>query len=160
MDALGLVPVAEGSDLLMLHELMPEWIEYVPPLDPHYSLIAGTDGLFLLRREVAAHLDPGDVDKYVPSEQGMSPAGSISDLSCHAIVDRGRIVGFWEFDPDRSKLVTLSFIKPNPGLRDAVKRMEEYACDQLGDVRSFSLDSPSSRQPRIQALEDANSPVA
>jgi hypothetical protein len=30
--------------------------------------------------------------------------------------------------------------------------MENYIREQLGDARSFSLDSPKSRTPRIEAL--------
>jgi hypothetical protein len=33
--------------------------------------------------------------------------------------------------------------------------MEEYVTSQLGDARSFSLDSPQSRRPRIDALRAA-----
>jgi hypothetical protein len=40
-------------------------------------------------------------------------------------------------------------------LRAAVARVEEFARDQLGDVRSFSLDSPASRGPRVAALRAA-----
>ena len=34
----------------------------------------------------------------------------------------------------------------------AVKKTEAYVRDQLGDARSFSLDSPKSRAPKIEAL--------
>jgi hypothetical protein len=33
--------------------------------------------------------------------------------------------------------------------------MEEFVRGELGDARSFSLDSPKSRVPRIQALRAA-----
>ena len=34
----------------------------------------------------------------------------------------------------------------------AVERTERFVRDDLGDARSFSLDSPKSRAPRIEAL--------
>jgi hypothetical protein len=37
----------------------------------------------------------------------------------------------------------------------AVTRTEAYVRDQLGDARSFSLDSAESRRPRIEALRAA-----
>jgi hypothetical protein len=37
-------------------------------------------------------------------------------------------------------------------MREAVARTESYIQSDLGDARSFSLDSPKSRQPRIEAL--------
>ncbi len=30
--------------------------------------------------------------------------------------------------------------------------MEAFIRDELGDMRSFSLDSPASRKPRIEAI--------
>jgi hypothetical protein len=40
-------------------------------------------------------------------------------------------------------------------LTAAVEETEAYVRDQLGDARSFSLDSPKSRAPRIQVLRKA-----
>jgi hypothetical protein len=37
-------------------------------------------------------------------------------------------------------------------LEKAVKEMEAFVREDLGDARSFSLDSPKSRAPRIEAL--------
>ena len=37
-------------------------------------------------------------------------------------------------------------------LRDCMTKTEAYIRDQLGDARSFSLDSPKSRIPRIEAI--------
>ena len=40
-------------------------------------------------------------------------------------------------------------------MKKAVAEMEAFARDQLGDVRSFSLDSPESRKPKVVALRQA-----
>jgi len=40
----------------------------------------------------------------------------------------------------------------NKPLAAAVKQTESYVRDELGDARSFSLDSPKSRVTRIEAL--------
>jgi hypothetical protein len=37
-------------------------------------------------------------------------------------------------------------------MTEAVKNTEAFVRDQLGDARSFSLDSPKSRQPRIAEI--------
>jgi hypothetical protein len=37
-------------------------------------------------------------------------------------------------------------------MKEAVAKTETYIREQLGDARSFSLDSPKSRAPRIVAL--------
>ena len=49
----------------------------------------------------------------------------------------------------------MSFIPKNKDLENAVQRTEEYVRTQLGDARSFSLDSPKSRIPRIEAINDS-----
>ena len=73
----------------------------------------------------------------------------------HAIMDRGRVVGLWEFDTESISIAWLPFIKKDKALEAAVKRTEAYVRDQLGDARSFSLDSPKSRVPRVEALRKA-----
>jgi hypothetical protein len=49
----------------------------------------------------------------------------------------------------------MAFIPKNKDLEKAVRRTEEYVRTQLGDARSFSLDSPKSRIPRIEGLRKA-----
>ena len=78
--------------------------------------------------------------------------GGLMDLPSPAILDRGRLVGLWEYDPESQSIAWTSFIRSNTDLEKAVRRTEEYVRTQLGDARSFSLDSPKSRVPRIQAL--------
>jgi hypothetical protein len=41
-------------------------------------------------------------------------------------------------------------------MEKAVARMEEFVRAELGDARSFSLDSPKSRAARIKQLRAAN----
>ncbi|MFI6849022.1 hypothetical protein OG535_21450 [Kitasatospora sp. NBC_00085] len=45
----------------------------------------------------------------------------------------------------------------SPGPGTAVARTEAFVRDQLGDARGFSLDSPTSRAPKIAALRAAAS---
>ena len=80
-----------------------------------------------------------------------------ADLPSHAILDRGRIVGLWEYDTATESIAWVAFIKKDKALQDAVARTEQYVREQLGDARSFSLDSPKSRAPRIAALRKAAS---
>jgi hypothetical protein len=49
----------------------------------------------------------------------------------------------------------MSFTAPDAALKKAVQRTEEFVRGDLGDARSFSLDSPKSRTPRIEALRKA-----
>jgi hypothetical protein len=43
-------------------------------------------------------------------------------------------------------------VKKSKALQSAIEETEAYVRDQLGDARSFSLDSPKSRKPRIEAI--------
>jgi hypothetical protein len=88
----------------------------------------------------------------VSVEKGKSEIGKLNDLSSHAIVDRGRLVGVWEFDTATESIVWLSFVTKNAALKKAVERTQDYVRSELDDARSFSLDSPKSREPRVAAL--------
>ena len=79
--------------------------------------------------------------------------GGLADLPSHAILDRGRLIGLWEYDVETQSIVCALF----NGTRDAaldsvINATEAFVRDELGDARSFSLDSPRSRLPRIEAL--------
>ncbi len=70
----------------------------------------------------------------------------------HPIMDRGRLVGLWEYDVDSQSIVWMTFSPQSDGFEGAIEQTEQFVRDELGDARSFSLDSPKSRQPRIEAL--------
>jgi hypothetical protein len=88
----------------------------------------------------------------VAGEKGGTEAGGLLDLLNHAILDRGRLVGVWEYDPESQSIAWASFIRPNAELQSAVHKMQDYVRNGLGDARSFGLDSPKSRKARIEAL--------
>ena len=115
------------------------------PKAPDYVLTSSLDGVVLLRRDVSLLLDPAD-------RELAAAEGLVQDLPSHPILDRGRIIGLWEFDPETSTIAWQSFVPVSAALKSAVARMENFVRDQLGDARSFSLDSPKSRRPRIEAL--------
>jgi hypothetical protein len=82
------------------------------------------------------------------------PVGGLSDLPSHAILDRGRLVGLWEFDPEAGAIVWASFGAKDKALDAAVRDTEAFVRDELGDARSFSLDSPKSRASRLNSLRE------
>jgi hypothetical protein len=151
---LGLVDVGDG--LLLPPDLEAEFRAYRAPAAPRYSLLAGIDSLVLLRRDHVALLDPDDASRS-SAVRGEKPLAAVADLPDHPIVDRGRIVGLWQYDPGEGRVVSWLFQPAeDPGaLAAAVARTEAYVRDELGDARSFSLDSPKTRAPRLAALRDA-----
>ncbi|MEV7600490.1 crosslink repair DNA glycosylase YcaQ family protein [Kitasatospora sp. NPDC089797] len=151
----GPVPVEPGSDLLLLPELAEEFAEFTPPTEPHYTLLAGIDGIHLLHRELPRLLDPADAARPLPAGRAGRTFGAEADPQTHLVLDRGRIVGLWEYDTERGEIVHQSFVPPDDALRAAVARTEAFVRDELGDARGFSLDSPKSRAPKIAALRES-----
>jgi hypothetical protein len=156
MEPLNLQPLEPGSDRMILLEQRDEFEAFTIPTEPNYRLISSLDGISLLRRDLRSLIDPADLSRKVFVEKNFEKMELLADLPNHAIVDRGRLVGLWEFDTFTNSLVWLSFIPKNAELIAAVEKMETYVREDLGDARSFSLDSPKSRIPVIESLRAAS----
>ena len=152
IEPLKLVPIEPGDERMMFSDDREALSKFRAPKDPQYSLVSVVDAMFLLRRDVRSLLAQKDLKRKVFSEKGFVEAGALTDLPSHAILDRGRLVGLWEYDPATESIVWSSFVPKDKKLEAAVKKTEDYVRTQLGDARSFSLDSPKSRVPRIEAL--------
>ena len=152
---LGLVDVGEG--LLAPPDLAEDFAAYQAPVSPRYSLLAGIDSLVLLRRDHVSLLDPVDASRSA-AVRGEKPLATVADLPDHPIVDRGRIVGLWQYDPDQGRVVSWLFrpVEDRDALAAAIARTEAFVRAGLGDARSFSLDSPKTRAPRLAALRAAS----
>jgi hypothetical protein len=144
VEPLKLVDLGEGR--LILPEHLAAWESFRAPKDPQITMVGSIDGIAILRRDLPGMTDEADRKK-IPS----GPIG-VKDLPSHAILDRGKLIGLWEYDPETSSIAWITFAKATPAVRDSVARTEAYVRDQLGDARSFSLDSPKSRAPRVAAL--------
>jgi hypothetical protein len=157
VDPLGLVPIEAGSEWLINPEDLDAFRRAKPPARPQYALVGSIDSISLLRRDLPSLVDPADLKRSVAGERGARELGGLSDLPSHAILDRGRVVGLWEFDPEARTIAWWAF-GANPkdkALVAAVERTEAFIAGDLGDARSFSLDSAKSRAPRIAALRRA-----
>jgi hypothetical protein len=148
VEALSLEPLSKESNLLLPSSLRAAFESFVPPKDPSYHLVISIDSLLLLRRDLHTLLDPATLEHPLLS-------GKLMELPSPAIVDRGRVAGLWEYDPATESIAYATFGKKDALLKKAVARTEEYVRTQLGDARTFSLDSPKSRIPRIEALRKA-----
>lgn len=153
VEPLKLADTGEGR--LLLPEHRDEFESFRVPKEPHYVLVSSLDGIALLRRDLKSVVESGDAQRKVFVEKDSKELGSLADLPSHGIFDRGRLVGLWEYDTETQSIAWASFIGKDRALKDAVARTEQYIAEQLGDARSFSLDSPKSRSPRIQALRAA-----
>jgi hypothetical protein len=130
VEPLKLIAIAE--DLLILPEDHEAFRKFKAPGKAEYVLVSGIDNILFHKSD--------SIDKQT-----------------HAILDRGRIVGQWAFDPETGTIAWATSAAKSRALENAVKKMETFIREDLGDARSFSLDSPKSRVPRIQALRKAAS---
>ena len=145
------MPCEAGSERLLLPEDAEAFRSFKAPTKPQYALVCGLDSISAARRDVLTLLDEADLDRRVQDKK-LGELGGLGDLPDHAILDRGRLVGLWEYDVDSRSIVHAAFGGKDKALEAAVKATEAYVRDELGDARAFSLDSPKSRAPKIAAL--------
>jgi len=146
---------ATGDRLWMLPDDVVRLAAFEEPGWEQIQLLAGTDSLVLLRRNAAELLAKED--------QGKQALGSLAlqaDLPDHPIVDRGRIIGLWQYDPGRERIAAWVFGAPTPAVTRRIAEVEAWIKEDLGDFRAFSLDSPASRQKRIDALRESTTASA
>jgi len=153
VDSLGLVPIEPGSDRLLLPDDVAAFRELEVPTTPEYALVSSLDPIAANRREMQSLIDDEDRERPVVIDATSTPMGGLTDLPSHAILDRGRIIGLWEFDPAAGSIVWATFgRRKDKALAAAVEETEAFVRAQLGDARSFSLDSPKSRVSRLESL--------
>jgi len=148
---LGLVPLDAGSPRLISSEDLDAFRRFQTPKKARYVLVSSIDSISQHRRDLTSILAPPDRSHPLLGKDVKAAAG-LYDLPSHAIMDRGRVVGLWEYDPASSSIAWCAFGPKEKAMSEAVKRTEAFVRDQLGDARSFSLDSPKSRIPRIQSI--------
>lgn len=152
VEPLQLVPIEANDARLMFPDDREAFAKFKAPTKPRYTLVSSLDSIQSHRRDVRSLLDERDLKREVVTANETRAAGGLTDLPSHAILDRGRLVGLWEFDADTQSIAWTSFVAKDKQLEAAVARTEAFVRDELGDARSFSLDSPKNRAPRIAAL--------
>ncbi|MET3174833.1 UNVERIFIED_ORG: hypothetical protein ABIB52_002684 [Arthrobacter sp. UYCu721] len=145
------VPTPNGEVLWMMPDDVGRLASFEAPEEEQIQLLAGTDSLVLLRR------NSGDL--FADQHKGKKVLGTAlalqADLPDHPIFDRGRIIGLWQFDPGKARIAHWIFGRATPAVSRRIAEVEAWIRDELGDFRSFSLDSPASRQDRIDAMDSA-----
>ena len=145
------VPTAAGDVLWMLPADVERLADFTAPEGEQIQLLAGTDSLVLHRRNASDLFAEEDRDRQVLN----ATLALQADLPDHPIFDRGRIIGLWQYDPGRERIAAWLFAGRTPAVEQRIAEVEAWIREDLGDFRSFSLDSPASRQERIDALDAA-----
>jgi hypothetical protein len=146
------IEVAPGDERFFLPGDRARFDAFQVPKEPGYSLLGSIDSLFHRFQDA---IESKDLEREVLVDGGMKKLRALTGMPSHAIVDRGRLVGLWEYDPSTESIAWMSFVKKDKALKEAVTRTENFVREQLGDARSFSLDSPQSRAPRVASLRKA-----
>src|ERR1700733_4375071 len=120
LDSLKLetIEVSPGDHHLLSPEDRSKFDAFKPPKEARYSLLGSIDSLFLLC-DLKTTLDDTEA----------KAVASLQDLPSHAIVDRGRLVGLWEYDLSTESIAWASFVKKDKALADAVTRTENFVRD-------------------------------
>lgn len=153
----GLVTL-EGTDLLMKAQDALSFDKWTAPSEPLFRFVSSLDSILMGRRDVASIISPEDRDRPAYREAGVFAVGGLSDVSSHMIIDRGLIAGFWDYDPDERKVIAHLWRQPTHQYKEELDRTETFIREEVGDARSFSLDSPKSRQGRLAFLRSQASP--
>ncbi len=153
MEELNLV--AFGDDRYIFPEDLDSLRSFNTSKTKRYELTSSIDSMVLLRRNHTSLLAPQDLNREMLSDRGSATLTSVADLPSHAIFNQqGRLAGLWEYDKDTETIVYVVFSGKDAALTKAVAETETFIREQLGDAKSFSLDSPKSRAPRIQAMRE------
>lgn len=152
VDSLDLVDVGDGR--LMHRADAVAYEAFAPPAEPCYSLVGSLDNLSHLRLGLKDLIAAEDSARLIPGEKSLINLTGLTELVSHGIYDRGRLIGVWDFDPESNRLVTQVWAERTPKLAQAIDRTEEFV-QELGDARTFSLDSPESRKGRLAMLKNA-----
>lgn len=159
---LGLEPLTDTT-LLATPATLAEFADFTAPAEPQLSLIGWLDSLVLLRRDLdSLTVERDRAHPLLDPARGSSAGGSLTDLPNQGIVDRGRLIGLWDYDPATEEVVWAPITKLTAAQRKAtlvaVGETAAYIRDDLGDNRGMSLDSPAGRAPRLATMRQPAMP--
>lgn len=155
--------LAEAPDgRLALKSDLAEYETHKVGAKPDVRLIGNLDSHILLRRNhldlMSAQDQESAIARSLLKTSGAAGA-ALSDLPFHAIVDRGRIVGLWDFSHADSEIIHVTFsAQPkavSSAIDAAVSRTQAFILNDLEDARMMSLDSPKGREKRLIPLREA-----
>ncbi len=149
------VPTAAGDVLWMMPADVERLQAFEVPAEEQIQLLAGSDTFVLLRRNVPELLAEEDRSPELAGASALT-----ADLPDHPIVDRGRIIGLWQYDPGVQRIVAWVFGGATPAVTRRIAEVEDWIREDLGDFRAFSLDSPAGRRKRIDKLAAARAGTA
>ncbi len=156
MERLPLRPVAieEVGDMHWILEELRDLPEIAEEAAKAVALLPFEDNITALHGGASLLVDPAYHDTRVPSwgSSKDSTLGESRHMQMRSIVADGRIVGFWEYDPDAREVATGFFDTVSTDtenrIRSAAEDLAGFITDDLGHGRSFSLDTDDELRQR------------
>ncbi len=120
-------------------------------------LLPFRDNYLYFRRGIGALVDGADLSARVIDWMGRPAAlGELDSLHHNAIVWNGRLIGYWEYDPETCDIVWRSCGRlDRKTQRDIVEKitdMQSFIRSQLNDVAFYAFDRGANRRRRIDSL--------
>lgn len=109
-------PAAKGEALWMLPDDVERLAVLDVPAEEQIQLLAGTDSLVIQRRNAADLFADGDGEATLLG----ATLGQQADLPDHPILDGGRIIGLWQYDPARQRIAHWLFGRSSPDRKSVV----------------------------------------
>jgi hypothetical protein len=145
-----LIPCPDDPSMLMRQDDVVAY-EAVEKTDGRVVLLSSIDSWIHLRRNLPPLLDPVDAERTLPNGDKLQGANSLKDIDSHPIAMDGVVVGIWEYDYEAQEIAAWTW-RPCAAVTQAIEETGKWIAEELGDFRSFSLDSPKSRVPRIELI--------
>lgn len=150
--AAEVVPFENDSELMGLPYAYEEYMQTIVPKEPAVRLVSSLDSFFLLRRGATYWQEEEDTMLMVPTDKGMVELRGLTELWSNGILDRGRLIGLWEYDYDEAEIAYWCWVPLNETIQAEIQAVQEFIRTDLEDSRAYSLDSPASRRSRITVL--------
>ena len=103
--ALPLVPCEKGSDRLLLDDDLDAFTRFKVPGKAQYAVVSSLDAISAARRDLQGLVDDADRRHTVVEDTTRVALGGLRDLPSHALLDRGRLIGLWEYDAEAEEIV-------------------------------------------------------
>ena len=122
------------------------------PAPSALKLLPFRDNYLYFRRNMAVFLDPQHRQvRLLDIKNQLKPLAIQQMLHHHAIVLDGRLIGAWEYDPERQEIAWTVWEEAR-GVDRAVEEMAEYIRRELGDLKFYAFDAGKGRRIRIESL--------
>ncbi len=122
------------------------------------AMLASMDNLVHMPGTVRDLVDAPFHDLRTPSwgSRKTHPLSADKTPSYRPVLADGRIVGFWEYDPDARVAIPFCFQKPSRAAQQMLEAISAGVSsllrDELGHAQSFSLDTEKAARERIKHL--------